>query len=392
MRDLSPSEKQRLKILTRKSISFCLLEPTETALEKSILDATHTVRDYLYSEGVHDYESQGQGPGDKVLIKGRIITGEAIHWQNVSFYRPNSKDGDPRLWIYGLKHYASSKDIIVLTHYSGNLYCFNITQLPIEELIYSDTSNPLKEFIEEVEKDKQSVAEELLAKLKDIANQGFIPSQVDGDTAVGRTLHRLLGIQMNSSIQPDFKSIELQSHREGKRNRKNLFAKVPNWDLSKVNSSEEILNYFGYKRDGERKLNCTVKTTKRNPQGLQLEVNDSKGWLIENSEDPSLGDFAVWEFDTLHKRLLMKHKETFWIQAESKNIDGVEHFRYTEVEHTREPIVPQFKVLIKEGGITVDHLIKRNPTGTVREKGPLFKIHPDSLDLLFPPSHQYDLL
>jgi len=59
------------------------------------------------------------------------------------------------------------------------------------------------------------------------------------------------------------------------------------------------------------------------------------------------------------------------------------------VEHTKKPIVSQFDILIEQGIITLDHLIKRKSTGSVVEKGPLFKIKPNALGLLFPPSQLF---
>lgn len=47
----------------------------------------------------------------------------------------------------------------------------------------------------------------------------------------------------------------------------------------------------------------------------------------------------------------------------------------TLVEHTRSPIVSQFDLLVHQGIITLDHLIKRNQKGKVIKKGPLFKIN-----------------
>ena len=93
-----------------------------------------------------------------------------------------------------------------------------------------------------------------------------------------------------------------------------------------------------------------------------------------------------------HNRLLEKHSETFWIAADSVQIDGKEHFQYKKVEHTKKPIVSQFDILIDQGVITLDHLIKRKPTGSVVEKGPIFKIKPNALGLLFPPSNIHHLI
>jgi hypothetical protein len=113
--------------------------------------------------------------------------------------------------------------------------------------------------------------------------------------------------------------------------------------------------------------------------------------LLENSDIPNIGDFVVWGLDTLHKRLLHKHNETFWVAADPISYDGKNYFQYKKVEHTKKPIITQFDILLEQGIITLDHLIKRSPSGKVIEKGPLFKIKPRALNLLFPPSQIYEL-
>ncbi len=167
---------------------------------------------------------------------------------------------------------------------------------------------------------------------------------------------------------------------------------MPDWNLSKFKSSAEILDNFGYWRENGFKLYCTVSTINTNSQGLSLKLNTDIKQLIERSEKPEIGDFVVWTLDTLHSRLREKHRETFWVEADSKIIDGKEHFLFTEVEHTKGPITSQFDILIEQGIITLDHLIKRNLKGKVFEKGPLFKIKQNGLELLFPPSENYKLV
>ena len=228
--------------------------------------------------------------------------------------------------------------------------------------------------------------------LNKIAQRGLVPAMLNADTAVGRTLETLLGIDINSSKKPDYKGIELKSYRDSRGNRKNLFAQVPEWNLSKFKSSAEILDNFGYNRGEDFKLYCTVSSLVRNSQGLMLKIDGNTRQLLENSDKSNIGDFVVWGLETLHKRLLEKHNETFWIAADSKIVDGKEFFQYKKVEHTKKPIVSQFDILLEQGIITLDHLIKRKVTGSVVEKGPIFKIKPNSLDLLFPPSQSYSLL
>ena len=392
MRQLTSIEIDRIKILTENSVELCLIEPTETGLVKSIMDATGSVRNFLKSKSIHDFGLQNQGQESKVQITSKLIDTDKSINSIASLYRPNTKNGDPRIWFKGLGNYSKANDILGIIEFDGILYVLNITQIDLEKLLNSNIYNPLKELIDEINHISNEVADELLILLNKIASQGPVPAMLKADTAIGRTLETLLGIDINSSKKPDYKGIELKSYRDKKGNRKNLFAQVPDWSLSKFKSSAEILNNFGYERGEDFKLYCTVSALVRNSQGLNLKLDSKINQLLENSDKANIGDFIAWNLETLHNRLLEKHNETFWIAADSIIIDNKEHFQFKKVEHTRKPIVTQFDILLEQGIITLDHLIKRKPTGSVVEKGPIFKIKPNALDLLFPPSQSYSLL
>lgn len=392
MRPLSKQEENRLKLLTQNSISLTLIEPTETGLKKSIMDATGVVRNYLRTQNIHDYSQQKQGPKDKIILIGKIYDEVEIYKTKISLYRPNTKKGDPRIWFSGLSKQAKPNDIIAITYHDQQLHVFNITRLPLEKLLIPEAYNPFNELIKDIRGDANEIANELLNKLKKVAEVGLIPAMVNADTAVGRTLERVLGIEINSSKQPDYKGIEIKSFRSKRKTRKNLFAQVPDWKLSQFKSSAQILDAFGYWREEDFKLYCTVSTIVRNSQGLNLRLDNDIQQLIENSDRKDIGDFAVWSLKKLHQRLLEKHRETFWVAADSVKKEGREFFQYTLVEHTKKPILSQFDLLIEQGIITIDHLIKRNTKGKVVEKGPIFKIKPKGTELLFPPSEKYDLI
>lgn len=392
MRQLTDFESDNVRSLTENSVAFTLIEPTETGLKKSIMDATGPVRSYLKEEGVHDYYLQGQGADHKVLIDSIIYDDFATTNSNASLYRPNTKQGDPRIWFSGLSRLTNPNEILAIIFFDKKLHVVNISKSDIGQLMSLNLSNPIKELLEEINSNENSVALELLGMLRDIAHSGPIPSLLDADTSVGRTLETALGIDINSSKQPDYKGIELKSFRNNRGNRKTLFAQVPDWKRSPLKSSAQILDAFGYEREDDFKLYCTVSATNFNSQGLSLRIEDDLNDLIEYSNDSNIGDAAVWSLEKLHKRLLTKHRETFWVSAQTEIVDGREHFIYTEVEHTKKPIATQFDLLVSQGIITMDHLIKRNSKGKVVEKGPLFKIRPNSLDLLFPPSVKHDLL
>ncbi len=392
MRQLTTLEINRIKLLTEKSVELCLIEPTGTGLEKSIMDATGSVRTYLKACNIHDFELQKQGQENKIQINSFLISSNELVSSVASLYRPNTKKGDPRIWFKGLGAYSNSNDILGIIAFEKQLYVLNITQLDLHKLIEWEISNPLQDLVNEINQISNEVAVELLILLNKIAAKGPVPAMLQADTAIGRTLETLLGIDINSSKKPDYKGIELKSYRDKRGNRKNLFAQVPDWNLSKFKSSAEILNAFGYSRGEDFKLYCTVSTLVRNSQGLKLKMDSEISQLIENSDKSSVGNFVVWGLENLHKRLLEKHNETFWIAADSITIGGKEHFQYKKVEHTKKPIVSQFDILLEQGIITLDHLIKRKSTGSVVEKGPIFKIKPNSLALLFPPSQSYSLL
>lgn len=392
MRNLTNNEQEKLKLLTKNQISLGLIEPTETGLKKSIMDATGSLRTFMKSESIHDYDKQNQGPENKVLIPAVLHAGYETISSQASLYRPKTKKGDPRIWFYKLTKIATPNDIIAFTFYDDSFHVFNLTQLDIKSLLDSKIVNPFQDLVVAINDTESAISNELLAMLRKIAQSGPVPSMVDADTSVGRTLETALGIDINSSKEPDYKGIELKSFRSSKKNRKNLFAQVPNWSLSKFKRSAEILNAFGYQREEDYKLYCTVSAINRNSQGLNLRIDHDIKQLIENSDNPEVGDFVVWTLDKLHNRLKEKHKETFWVEADSVIVNNKEHFQYKLVEHTKKPITSQFDLLVEQGIITLDHLIKRNSRGKVVEKGPLFKIKPKGIELLFPPSANYNLL
>jgi len=395
MRQLTSIEIDRIKLLTENSIELTLIEPSKTGLKKGIMDATGSVRGYLKNKNFHNFETQKQGAKENgILMDAVIITREKFIDSKVSLYRPKAKgkEGDPRIWFYGLVKYCKPNDILALICFDEKIWILNLTQIEIETLLNSSLVNPIKDFIEEINKIFNEVSDELLIKLRKIASSGFVPALLQADTSIGRTLEHLLGIQMNSSKTPDYKGIELKSARENKGTRKGLFGKTPNWQLSKFKSRIEILDNFGYWENGIFRLYNTIRGTGRNAQGLILRTDYELDYLFENSDKKEIGDFLVWELQVLKDALATKHKETFWIKAESKKEDGKEYFLFKSAEHTKGPLLNQFGLLIDMGAITLDYPIKRMPDGSVIDKGCNFKLKPNALSLLFPQSQSYSLI
>ncbi len=399
MRPFTPFEKRNMEYLVNKSIKFTQVQITSIGLKKSILDATTPMRTYFKENGVHDYELQPQGPENKVSIETYILSNFKQTKTQTSLYRPVTKEGDPRLWIYGLKDYTEPDDIHAIIAAEPNvLYVINLTRIDIIEQSETPLSSPIKDLIFNLSFEANSVSGELLTILREYQNM-WIDTKVNADTGIGREVEALLGIDMNDSPLPDYKGIELKSFRSQRPSiKKNLFCKVPDWDISYLKSGTEIVDKYGYMSDGIKSYRNTLYCSKPNSQNLRLNMNYPDN-LLEIEEDKrvsdedfkKVADVAVWRLQTLHQCLFTKHHETFWIEVDTRTGDrGQEQFMFNKIEHTKNPIIPQFDILLEQSMITVDLLLGRPKvdlkTGAPKKGGDAvsFKIKKSAARLLFP--------
>ncbi|MBB1087825.1 MvaI/BcnI restriction endonuclease family protein [Lysobacter sp. SG-8] len=389
-----------LRYFTKRGIEVGLLVPTETGMAKSIMDATGNVREFLRSSGLHDFEGQPQGQAHKRLLRTRIVTSAGIVGTQTSLYRPVTKAGDPRIWIYGLAQHASAGNLLALVAVGKDeLLVINASNAGLVPGVPPRAGERI-EIRDAIDVDLETILAPLVARSNDTATEllellhgiaGKWHAGVPGirrDTEVGRLLEELLGIRPNSSRSPDYKGIEIKAGRSRSSTRQTLFAKVPDWHLSNLKSSAEILDRFGYVRGDSylKQLRCTVSARGPNTQGLFLLVPSDGAYLHEGSIQPDLREVATWRIDELKSALQMKHPETFWVTARSNRLaSDAEEFRYESVLHTKKPIASALPTLLETGVVTVDHLITKNKRGRVREQGPLFRIWRRDMDLLFPP-------
>ena len=387
-----------------KNVKFTQVQITATGLKKSILDATTPMRTYFKENNVHDYALQNKGQDNKVIIKTYILTEYKEIETQTSLYRPETKDGDPRLWIYRLKETTEADDIhAIIAPTPTSLFVINLTKVDIVKCCESSLVNPIQDLISVFYHSSNLISNELLAILRSYENQ-WIDTDLRADTAIGRQVEALLGIDMNASKLPDYKGIELKSFRSQRPSiKKNLFCKVPDWELSHLKSGAEIVDKYGYMSGGIKSYRNTLYCKAPNSQNLRLNMNYPDD-LLEIEEDKIIGenqykkiaDVAVWRLQTLHECLLTKHHETFWIEVDTRIGDqGQEQFMFNKIEHTRNPIVSQFDILLEQSMITVDLLLGRPKvdleTGKPKKGGDAvsFKIKKSAAGLLFPDSTIY---
>lgn len=379
-------------------VPVAFLVPTPTGFGKSIMDATFSVRKLLFNAGVHDYSSQLQGPENKVLMETYLVSPNTLIKTETSLYRPRTKLGDPRIWIYKLKQYCSPCNLLALTILGKKLYVFNLSNPSIGTSLIS--GGFCKDVLDEISQQENAIANELLGKLREIHNQGFLPSITDGDPGVGDTLEHALGISRNNIAAPDYKGIELKTTRltrYGKKKattRSTLFTKVPDEGMT----YRQIVDNYGKiqtPRDSaiaRLQLYETLRYSRANAYDLVLSLDSGNDkLLIEHESNNSRSFVSAWFMDTLRHSLLAKHKETFWVKAQSEMKNNQEYFRYDIVFHTKHPNVSLLEPLIETDKITVDLAAHYKPDGKWRDHGVLFKMNPEDLSLLLGEPVEYIL-
>ena len=89
---------------------------TKTMLDKSIIDANKSVRDFLMEDFGLDYNDQFFVDRNKFIVTGEYIDGTVA---KITFYR-TGKRGDKRISIQKLKQYADAGNEVCLISDSQN--------------------------------------------------------------------------------------------------------------------------------------------------------------------------------------------------------------------------------------------------------------------------------
>lgn len=392
---------QFFPVFANAGLPVAFLVPTPTGYDKSIMDAIATVRTLLKETDIHDYYFQEQGPENKARVPSYFVEYNGMVETMASLYRLKTKKGDPRIWFSGLKNYCQPRNLLALTVSRGEIYVFNLSNDLIRNSLFNNGF--VADVLQQLSYDQNAIARELLWKIKDIHDQGFLPSITPGDPGVGDTLENALSISRNNSELSDYKGIELKASRltrttrrgtRATRDRVNLFSKVPDGGLSYSDIVREFGRWTWNEAKQEERLSIQNTTffSKVNSFGLILNIDNNNEEVHICYEDAREHRhmLSYWYLSTLNKKLLEKHKETFWVKAVSDLRGNREWFRYDIIEHTKNPNTSLILPLIETDKIMIDlagyyKKINKNGRDTLnwRDHGMLFKMWPQDLPLLF---------
>lgn len=157
--------------LVSYSIEATFLVPTEVGLKKSILDAHLDLKKFLCDNNIHDFEAQAKGAANKRVLPINLVDKDSIKKSTISLYRPDTKGGDPRIWISGLAKYAKPYNLLAIFSRNSELYIVNVSNKEIYDsrlVAGSSFSDLLNEVSPELINPN---TENILAKLDNQDNQ-----------------------------------------------------------------------------------------------------------------------------------------------------------------------------------------------------------------------------
>lgn len=359
---------------------YQLIRVSPTMRKKATIDASGRIRELLKSNNIVDYNSIEKGPSNKLVLQvGLFINFDQIIESKISFYRPNTKDGDPRFWIYGAAKLLTDGELLYITAVNGRLII-----VPVKES--DEILNTLNYHF--AEKDTAQLLDKVRGLCDSKLNDWIVSKSPykSNPKDVGETFEDVLGISANSDNKADIDGeIEIKSKREMSKTKLSLFSNVPDWKISPIGSSREMILKFGYDstvHPGFKDLYVTVSNEPNN-QGLFIENDFKREYLVQHHT--KFGETCYWQHQRLQNRLFEKHPNTIWVEAEEAIIDGKICFLYSkDMIFTSRPIFSQFVSLIDSSIITFDWRGKVMPDGSkYRDHGHGFRINKSNRNLLF---------
>lgn len=203
--------------------------------------------------------------------------------------------------------------------------------------------------------------DKLLAKLKEIRKLGWVhTNRSQNDGAVGNTLEDLLEIPENNLAIANTVDWELKSQRKNTSSLITLFHQDPEPRRPQSVVANLLLPNYGWphKEAGkkypknEMSFRATLTGNKFTNRGLKVKINSvdrkieilfdpekvdietHKAWLkkVLKKHKDGAKIIAYWDFDEINKKCVGKIKNTIFVIADSRKIDGQEEFKYEKIE------------------------------------------------------------
>ncbi|WP_135604101.1 MvaI/BcnI family restriction endonuclease [Methanococcoides sp. NM1] len=207
---------------------------------------------------------------------------------------------------------------------------------------------------------KEFPKEDLIEDIKDIMDKGWIhTNRTRNDGAVGNTLEDLLGIEENNLAIANTVDWEIKAQRKNTTSLTTLFHFDPYPRKPTVVAQHLLPNYgWAHKEagnkypDDEMSFRATLRGDKFSDRGFRINVNSAKrqvelvfdsskvdkrrheDWyntVVSKVGDEGLSVIPYWPFDALNKKCVGKVRNTIYVLADSRRVDGQEEFLYEKL-------------------------------------------------------------
>tara|TARA_Y100000389_G_scaffold184525_1_gene203064 strand:+ start:885 stop:1580 length:696 start_codon:yes stop_codon:yes gene_type:complete len=213
----------------------------------------------------------------------------------------------------------------------------------------------------------------IIEKFNRIKNKGFVKGVRKGDSNVGLTFEKLLGVKENCKQLPDFNGFEIKTKRNNSSSLSTLFSKAPlpkgsnpilRWEYGITYQDFKVGYYNGC---GTYQVTVDVCDDESKIKLNVIDVN-SRNVCCDN---------IYWGYSDLENSIRKKMKSLIYINAESKIINGKEHFHYNNAKIFYNPNIYNFIELIRNNTITIQMRFGNNDHGTA------FRIPEKKLHLIY---------
>lgn len=223
---------------------------------------------------------------------------------------------------------------------------------------------------------------QLVQRLREIKDMGYVRTHRAGPTGIGKTLEDLMGIKENNVPGPNAAMVELKSERKNASNMVTLFTKSP---LPR-GANSALLERHGYESavgNRRKKLHTTVNARTynqlRGKPGLKIDVGKSQISLID-AKNEVLGH---WDRETLRNSFEKKLRKLLYVKADARGCGAEEEFWFNEAWFLSGFNFDSFVNLMRKTIILVDIRMGQYPDGRPHDHGTAFRVFPDQLDVCF---------
>ena len=248
--------------------------------------------------------------------------------------------------------------------------------------------------------------ESLIASLIEIREKGWIPNARSGNVGgIGNTLEDLLGIEENNLPIPNAAEWELKCQRKATTSLTTLFHMEPSPRALKF-VPQILLPKYGWAHqlagdrypNNEMSFRQTIHGLSRSDRGFKVIVdrnekkilisfyagtvdNRHSEWLQSVKDRIGLDELnpqPYWGFNDLFHKAGTKLLNCFYVQAETKKIDGKTHFFYSDIMILQGLSLENFLESIENGQILVDFDAR-----TGHNHGTKFRLRQNALPALY---------